>query len=351
MQSYEAKLAALEKSHGDAFKRRTVGGFSTGCVAVDLITGVGGFPEGSLTEVCGWEASGKTTLCLGAFAAAQRRGLRPVYLDVELGVDTTYAEAIGCDFSDRSKGLYATPESFEDALKFVETLLGEVPIIFIDSVAGLVTKQALEGDLGATEAIGLRARMFSNILPPLVKRCASSKTSIVLVNQLRDNIVTDVYAARTAPKNKSQGGRSIPYFAWMRINTSQVRKGDSVTKRVSELTGKEESVPVASEHAAQVLKSKVGVAHQTVPFYVRFDPELGIYGVDNLQTIINMGVASGVIAKRGSYYTLKLADAGEAGTFSSHGEDPMYRHIASDGALAEKLAAAVGVDWSLYAQR
>lgn len=351
MSEYESAVKALEKAYPKAFTLRTVGGFSTGCIAVDRLTGVGGFPEGSLTEVCGWEASGKTTLCLGAFAAAQRRGLMPVYLDTELGVDLTYAEAIGCDFSDRSKGIYAVPESFEDALKFVDTLLGKVPIIFVDSVAGLVTKQALEGDLGTTEAIGMRARMFSNILPPLIKRCAASKTSVVLVNQLRENIVTDTYAARTAPKNKSQGGRAIPYFAWMRINTVQIKKGDSSTKRISELTGKEEAVPVASEHAAQVLKSKVGVANQSAPWYVRFDPELGIYGVDNVQTILDMAVANGTIQKRGSYYTLKLDDAGEAGAFSAHGEEPMYRHLASDSALIERVAAAVGVDWSLYAQR
>lgn len=342
-------LKALEKSHPDAFEKDNVTGFSTGSLAFDVLSGIGGFPKGCITEIAGWEASGKTTICLRAFAAAQRRGLYPAYLDVERGADMAYAAAIGCDFDDRRVGLYLTPSTFDQVLEILDTLIEEkVPIVFVDSVSGLVTEEAMKEGLGSGEALGLRARMFSQVLPVLTKRIRESGTSVVLVNQLRENIATG-WDAKFAPKHKSMGGRAIPYFAWMRVNARQVKKGDTKRTRVSMLSGKEEDVPVSSEHALDILKSKVGVAYQSSPFFIRFDEELGVFGVDNLQTLLLMAVGKGLIQKRGSYYNLKIDQEGsEALATSTQGEDAMYSYLAQHDDVVLSLAKALDVDWSLY---
>lgn len=341
-------LKSLEKALPDAFESQDrATGFSTGSLAVDYVTGIGGFPEGCLTEVMGWEASGKTTLCLQSFASAQRRGLTPVYLDPERGVDMAYAELVGCDFHDRRKGLYATPSTFEDTLTILDALMGEVPIIFVDSVSALVTKALLEGKLDETEAIGTRARVFSRMLPVLTKRMRESGTAVVLINQLREKIETG-FAARFGPKHTSTGGRAIPYYAWMRLNMAQVKKGDVKRKRMSLLSGKEEDVPVASEHAVDLIKSKVGVAYQKAPFYIRYDEESNIFGMDNVQTLLHMGVGSGVIQKKGSFFNLKLEGASGL-AHSVQGEEAMHKFLISNPDVTMALAKSLGVNWELYA--
>jgi hypothetical protein len=134
----------------------------------------------------------------------------------------------------------------------------------------------------------------------------------------------------------------------MRLNMTQRRKGDTKQKRLSLLSGKEEDVPIASEHTVDLIKSKVGVAYQGAPFFIRYDPETAIYGIDNIQTLLLMGIGGGVIAKKGSYFNLKI-EGDAALAHSVQGEEALHKYLVANPDVVAALAAQLNVDWSLYA--
>lgn len=188
---------------------------STGSVAIDLALGVGGLPRGRIVEIYGPESSGKTTLCLSLIAEAQRKGGNAVFIDVEHALDPHYAKVVGVDLENL---MVAQPECGEDALNIAETLIrsGAIDVVVIDSVAALVSRQELDGQMGDT-TVGLQARMMSQAMRRLT--AAISKTSCICVftNQIREKIGVMFGNPETTP-----GGRALKFFASVRIDIRRI---------------------------------------------------------------------------------------------------------------------------------
>ncbi|MBQ2731946.1 MAG: recombinase RecA, partial [Opitutales bacterium] len=212
----ELALSAINKTYGEGTLMRMgdatkmdVTTISTGSVAIDLALGVGGLPRGRIVEIYGPESSGKTTLCLSVIAQAQREGGTAAIIDVEHALDPRYAKVVGVDLENL---LVSQPESGEDALNIVETLVrsGAVDVVVLDSVAALVSKQELDGQMGDT-TVGLQARMMSQAMRRLTAAIAKSKCLCIFTNQIREKIGVMFGSPETTP-----GGRALKFFASVR---------------------------------------------------------------------------------------------------------------------------------------
>jgi recombination protein RecA len=314
---------------------------SSGSLAVNYVCG-GGFPRGKLSEVFGVESSGKTTLCLSACAGAQKAGIYPVYVDIERGLDPQFAEKIGFDFMDPEKGWYLKPDTFEEVLEIIETMSGEgrADLIVVDSIPAMVPKAALEGSISEIGQIGQVGRLFSSSLPRITKTIEKTKTALVFTNQLRANIQMDPWAARGQPKEKTAGGYALRYFSSLRIELKQISKHAKTREGESYTDGEKTKVPVASRHSAMAFKNKVSVPYRSVEFFIRYDPVLSRWGIDDLQALLDIGVAKEIIdAKGGGYFVYTEPD----GTVQKvKGEQPLYDWFAADPArvtgLKDRLA-------------
>ncbi|MCK4837015.1 MAG: recombinase RecA, partial [Candidatus Aminicenantes bacterium] len=188
---------------------------STGCLSLDIITGVGGFPRGRVVEVYGPEASGKTTIALQVIAEAQKAGGKAAFIDAEHALDPIYAQKLGVDIDE----LYvAQPDYGEQALEIAEILVrsGGVDIVVIDSVAALVPKAELEGDMGDSH-MGLQARLMSQALRKLTAIVARSKTTLLFVNQMRERIGMFIGNPET-----TTGGRALKFYSSMRLEVRKI---------------------------------------------------------------------------------------------------------------------------------
>lgn len=333
--SYADTLKFLQKEMAEAFEMdKTLEGISTGAVAVDILTGIGGFPRRRVSEVFGWESSGKTTLCLMACAQAQRDGLLPAYLDAERGVDLSYATKLGFDWEDRKKGLYMTPSSFEECATAINELAkcGEIDLIVVDSVPGMVPETILEGDINDEGAIAARARKLAGFMPKIAKVVDQHNVALVFVNQMRKRPAESRFDF--GPKEQTAGGSALRFFSSLRIDMDQVRRGSVTKKKVNPFTGKEEDVPVASLHRAEAFKNKIAVPYKKLDFFIRYDDEQNVYGIDNLQSIIDLAVVQGLIEAKGAWFSYTGAD-GE--NFKAQGKEGMYSHLLKNPALALKL--------------
>lgn len=322
-------LRYLRKEIAKAFESDDhLEGISTGALAVDIITGIGGFPRGRVSEVFGWEASGKTTLCLMACAAAQQRGLYPAYIDPERGVDPILARRLGFDVSSDGKGLYLIPDSFEETVTIVERLAatGEVDLIVVDSVPGMVPQSLFEGSIDETGRIGEVARLLASTLPRLSKTVERTKTALVFVNQMRQNIETGwrpAFAPREV-REKTFGGSALKFFSSLRVDMRLVQKGSVKIKRLDHFTAKEIEVPTANVHEALAFKNKVAAPYRKATFTIRYDEARGLFGIDNRQTVIDLAISLGVVQHKGSgIYVYE----GEPGGFTVRGSDQLYEHV------------------------
>lgn len=336
-------LKYLKKEIAGAFESDDkLTGISTGSLAVDIITGIGGFPRGRLSEVFGWEASGKTTLCMMACSSAQSEGLYPVYLDPERGVDLTLARNVGWVTDDEKKGLYLTPDSFEETVRIVERLseTGEVDIIIVDSVPGMVPQSVFDGRIDETGRIGEVARLLASTLPRLTKTAEKSNTALVFINQMRQNVDTGwkpAFVSREM-KEKTFGGSALKFFSSLRIDMRIVQKGSTKVKRMDHFTGKEVDVPVSNLHEAQAFKNKVATPYRKATFTIRFDEARGLFGIDNQQTVIDLAVSYGIIQHKGggNYFY-----EGPGGNFTVRGSEQVYDFVSEHGEIAQGLLAAV----------
>lgn len=272
---------------------------STGSIAVDVITGIGGFPRGRLSEVHGMESSGKTTLCIQACAAAQLEGLYPAYFDLECALDLRHAERLGFEFRDREKGLLVSPRTAEDALTMTEELIqAGADLVVIDSIPGLVPKAELEGDISDAPLPAVRARLLATAIPRLTNLVRQSKTALVVVNQLRSTMAAQGFGGARA--EHTAGGYALKYFASLRMSLRQVRKSHQ-TRKVVDFVGVEREVPVTAKHEAEIVKSKVASPYRKIDFLIRFDEATGIYGIDNLITLIDIGKVQKIITVKTSW--------------------------------------------------
>lgn len=252
---------------------------STGCLSLDIITGIGGFPRGRVIEIYGPEASGKTTIALQAIAQAQKAGGQAAFIDAEHALDPTYAQNLGVNIDE----LYiAQPDFGEQALEIAEILVrsGGVDIIVIDSVAALVPKAELEGDMGDSH-MGLQARLMSQALRKLTALVSRSKTTFVFLNQLREKIGMFVGNPET-----TTGGRALKFYSSMRLEVRKI------------LTLKNGTEIVGGRTRMKIVKNKMAPPFKDTEVDLLFGKGLSKEG-----DVIDLAVKHDLVSKTGSWYS------------------------------------------------
>ncbi|MBN1151657.1 MAG: recombinase RecA [Dehalococcoidia bacterium] len=251
----------------------------TGSLALDMALGVGGIPRGRVTEIFGSESSGKTTLALHIIAEAQRAGGYAFYIDAENALDKSWAVSCGVAVDELR---VAQPDTGEQALEIVERLVRSsgVDIIVVDSVAALVPKAELEGDMGDSH-VGLQARLMSQALRKLTSAIYRTRTSVVFINQLREKVGIVFGNPEVTP-----GGRALKFYSSVRID---LRRADSL-KKGAEVVG--------SRVKARIVKNKVAPPFRVAEFDILFNQ-----GISKEGDLIDLGVNSGIIKKSGAFLT------------------------------------------------
>ncbi len=264
------KLKEAEKANVDVI--------STGSLTVDLALGVNGIPRGRITEIYGGESTGKTTLALNVLAEAQKAGGVAAFIDAEHALDPDYAKKIGVNTDDL---LISQPDSAEQALQIVESLVrsGEVDVIVVDSVAALVPKAEVAGEMGELQ-IGLQARLMSQALRKLSGIVSRTKTVLIFLNQTRMKIGIMFGNPETTP-----GGLALKFYSSVRIElrrVAQIKQGESI---------------IGSRIKAKIVKNKVAAPFKTAEFDIYYNE-----GVSRASEAINLGSKLGVISKSGSSF-------------------------------------------------
>jgi len=252
---------------------------STGSLAVDAATGIGGFPHGRVVEVYGPESSGKTTLALSVVAEAQKKGGTAAFIDAEHALDAEYAQKIGVDIDNF---LVSQPDSGEQALEIAEMLVrsNAVDIIVIDSVAALVPRAELEGEMGDSH-VGLHARLMSQALRKLTAIVAKSRTCLVFINQIREKIGVMFGSPET-----TTGGRALKFYSSMRIDIRRIaalKDGDTV---------------VGSRARVKVVKNKVAAPFRQAEFDIDYGE-----GISRPGELVDLGVEHKEVLKSGAWYS------------------------------------------------
>jgi len=261
---------------------------STGILPLDLALGVGGLPRGKIIEAYGPESSGKSTLALHFIAEAQRSGQACVYIDAENTFDDVYAVALGVD---RDSLLLSMPDSMEDALSILIDLVktGLFGLIVVDSVAALVPRAELEGEMGDAN-VGLRARLMGQAIRKATRDANANKTTLFFINQLRSKVGVIYGSPETTP-----GGRALAYAASVRLDI----------RRIETIKGKDKQA-VANRTRVKVVKNKVGIPYRQA----EFDIEFGV-GVPKEGALLDCAVDFGFIKKAGSWYTYEGEQIGQ----------------------------------------
>jgi recombination protein RecA len=280
-------IAQIEKSCGkgsimkmgpDA-PRIIVESISTGAINLDAAIGVGGIPRGRVTEVYGPESSGKTTLCLHVVANAQHNGGVAAYIDAEHALDTEYAKKLGVDIENL---LISQPDTGEQALEICEILVrsGAVDVVVIDSVAALVPKAEIEGEMGDSH-VGLQARLMSQALRKLTGAIARSKTAVVFINQLREKI-----GVMFGNPETTTGGKALKFYASVRLDI----------RRIGPVKEKEDVI--GSHVRVKVVKNKVAPPFKQAEFDIMYSE-----GISHTSLLVDIGAESGIIEKSGAWYS------------------------------------------------
>jgi len=259
----------------------------TGSLALDMVLGVGGMPRGRVIEIYGPEASGKSTVALHVCAQAQKRGGVAAFVDAEHALDPDYAKRIGVNIEDL---LISQPDSGEQALQIVETLVssGEVDVIVIDSVAALVPKAEIDGEMGEFQ-IGLQARLMSQALRKLSAIISKTKTVVIFLNQTRMKIGQRFGNPETTP-----GGLALKFYASLRIDLrriAQIKKGDEI---------------VGGRHKAKIVKNKVAAPFKVAEFDIYYNE-----GISKWVDILNTGIKTGAVKRSGSWFQYENTKLGQ----------------------------------------
>ncbi len=278
----------------------------TGCLPLDISLGVGGLPRGRITEIFGPEASGKTTLCLHVIKEAQKIGGTAAFIDAEHALDPYRARTIGVDLDNL---LISQPDNGEQALEIVETLVrsNAVDVIVVDSVAALVPKAEIEGEMGDS-MMGVQARLMSQALRKLTGAISKSKAVVIFTNQIRQKIGIMFGNPETTP-----GGLALKFYASVRIDVRKIAN-------IKTPTGD----PVGSQHRARIIKNKVAPPFKETEFDILNSEGISVYG-----SLVDTAVTHGIITKSGAFF--KLFDQ------NIQGREGAKNYLKENPKLADKL--------------
>ncbi len=290
---------------------------STGCLSLDVALGVGGVPKGRIIEIYGPESSGKTTLALHILAEAQKSGGYAAFIDAEHALDPSYANRLGVDIDEL---LVSQPDTGEQALEITETLVrsGALDVIIVDSVAALVPKAELEGDMGDAH-VGLQARLMSQALRKLTGTVSRSKTCVIFINQIREKIGVMFGNPETTP-----GGRALKFYTSVRMEIRRITTlkdgGDSVGSRVR----------------VKVVKNKVAPPFKQTEFDLMYGT-----GISYTGDIIDLALTGDIVQKMGSWYSygdMKIGQGKENAKKFLEENEKTFKEI------TEKVKAFMGLE-------
>ena len=322
MRSLEMAISGIEKNFGKGAVMRlgdtqkmNVEVIPTGCLHLDFALGVGGLPRGRIIEVFGPESSGKTTIALHAIAQAQRMGGTAAFIDAEHALDPAYAHKLGIDI----ENLYVSqPDSGEQALEICEALLrsGAIDIVVIDSVAALVPRQELEGDMGDSH-VGLQARLMSQALRKLAGIVSKTNAVVIFINQLREKV-----GVMYGNPEVTTGGKALKFYASVRID---IRKGEPI-KNGSEIIG--------SRTKIKIVKNKVAPPFRTCTVDMLYGE-----GISRAGGLLDLATERGLIEKSGSWYSYKDQRIGQ-------GRDSARKYLEDNPEVYAELEEKIRADFN-----
>ncbi|MDJ0651930.1 MAG: recombinase RecA [Simkaniaceae bacterium] len=267
-------------SLGDHSSSRGISAIKTGALSLDLALGIGGVPRGRVVEIYGPESSGKSTLATHIVASCQKEGGTAAYIDAEHAMDPAYAEKIGVNLTDL---MISQPDCGEDALNIAEMLArsNAVDVIVIDSVAALVPKSELEGEIGDSH-VGLQARLMSQALRKLTSTLSRSNTCAIFINQIREKI-----GVMFGNPETTSGGRALKFYASVRMDI----------RRTGTIKGPE-NIDIGSRVKVKIVKNKMAPPFRVAEFDILFNE-----GISRMGSIIDLGVEHGIVDKKGTWYS------------------------------------------------
>ena len=308
----ETAMGQIEKQHGKgtimklgANPYNEVDAISTGSIMVDYALGVGGIPRGRVTEIYGPEASGKTTLAMQVVAQAQKKGGYCAFIDAEHAFDPKYAKNLGINTDEL---LISQPDSGEQALEITETLIrsGALDVIVVDSVAALVPRAELEGEMGDSH-MGLQARLMSQALRKITGIVSKSRTSCIFINQVREKI-----GVMFGNPETTTGGRALKFYSSVRVDIRRIgsiKKGDEV---------------LGNRTKVKIVKNKVAPPFKVVEFNILYGK-----GISKISEVLDLAVEYDIIEKRGSWYRYDGEPIGQ-------GSDAAIQFLEEDPELAQQ---------------
>jgi recombination protein RecA len=315
----EAALAQIDKNFGKGSvmrlgdqTRAPIDTISTSSIALDDALGIGGLPRGRVVEIYGPESSGKTTVALHAVASAQKNGGIAAFIDAEHALDPVYAAKLGVD---TDALLVSQPDTGEQALEIMDMLVGSgaVDIVVIDSVAALVPRAEIEGDMGDSH-VGLQARLMSQALRKITGRLSSTKTTAIFINQLREKIGVFFGSPET-----TTGGKALKFYASVRIDIRRIE------------TLKDGANPVGNRTRAKIVKNKMAPPFKQAEFDILYGE-----GISREGGLIDMGVDNGLVRKSGAWFTYDGDQLGQ-------GKENARQFLKDNPDLADELERQIRV--------
>ena len=313
----ETAMAQIERAYGKGSIMRfgdraelNVDYIPTGSLALDVALGIGGLPKGRIIEIYGPESSGKTTLALHVVAEAQKRGGEVAFVDAEHALDPTYARALGVNVEEM---LISQPDTGEQALEITEALVrsGAIDVIVVDSVAALVPRAEIEGEMGDSY-VGLQARLMSQALRKLTGAIGKTNTIVIFINQLREKV-----GVMYGNPEVTTGGRALKFYSSVRIDVRRIE----ALKNGSEIVG--------SRTRAKVVKNKVAPPFREAEFDIMYGE-----GIAHEGELLDLGVKLDLVQKAGSWFSMGETRIGQ-------GRDAAKRYLQENPEAAEKLESEI----------